>query len=240
LSRTVLFALGPLHLYRYGFTVALGLLAGLWLALREARRRGFDADALFDLCLAAVAAGLVGARAEHVLFSLPFYLAHPAEILRLDEGGLSIHGALFAGALAVWVVGRRRNLPFLTVADLLAAPVALGEAIGRLGCDLVGRVTTWPLALVVDGVRYHNVPLYTSVYLFGLFAYLYGYRRTRVRVRGQLLLEYVLWYSVGRFLLEFVRSSPTVWLGLSLAQLVSLLLALLAAFGLRRLLAGPR
>lgn len=222
--KAVLFSLGPLHFYRYGFFVALGVVAGLWLARTAARRRGMDPEALTDVALAAAFAGLLGARLEHVLFDLPYYLARPGEILQLSEGGLSVHGALVAGTVVVIWLCRKKRLPFLVVADVFAPAVALGEAIGRIGCDVVGRATTWPLAIVRDGVRYHNVPLYSSAFLAALFAYLWFYRRPRSRMAAEVFLEFVLWYSAGRFLIEFARTSPPAAFGLSLAQLVSLVL----------------
>ncbi|MGE5508406.1 MAG: prolipoprotein diacylglyceryl transferase [Chitinophagales bacterium] len=230
--KAVLFSLGPFHVYRYGAAVAAGLFAGLWLAHREARRRGLDAEAVFDLCLAAILAGVAGARLEHVLFSLPFYVAHPAELFRLDEGGLSVHGALLAGGLTVWLLGRRRGLPFLRVADALVPSLALGEALGRLGCDLIGRPGRGPFPLVAEGVSYHNVPLYSATFLFGLFLYLRWACRRWEGTPGRAFLAYVLWYSAGRFVLEFFRTSPPLWHGLSLAQLASVLLAGGAAFGI--------
>lgn len=214
---------------RYGVFVALGLLAGVSAAVREARRRRLDAEAVFDACLWATIAGIAGARAEHVLFNLPAYFSRPAGILALSEGGLSIHGALIAGTLVVWLLCRKKGLPFRLVADTLAPAVALGEAVGRLGCDLVGRPGAWPLALSVDGVRFANVPLYSSAYLFALFAYLWFHRRRRAHVPGEVALSYAFWYSAGRFALEFARVSPPALLGLSLAQLVSAGLAALAA-----------
>jgi phosphatidylglycerol:prolipoprotein diacylglycerol transferase len=225
----VLFSFGSLHIYRYGLAVAVGLGVGLWLARREAGRRGLDRDLVIDLCLLAAIAGLAGARLEHVLFSLPYYLAHPGEILRFDEGGLSVHGALIAGGLVAWWRGRRAGLSFLVLADLLAPAVALGEAIGRLGCDLIGRPGQGPLPIVIDGLSYHNVPLYSATFLFGLFLYLWFRRRAWETRPGRLFFSYVLWYSLGRFGLEFFRDSPSLWLGLSLAQFASLFLAAAAA-----------
>lgn len=220
---------------RYGAFVAAGLVLGLYIAWREARRRRVDPEAVLDLCLWAALAGIAGARLEHVLFNLTWYLSRPAEILRLSEGGLSIHGALIAGTAMVYAACRRNKLPFARVADLLAPAVALGEAVGRLGCDLVGRPGPWPFALTVDGARYANIPLYSSAYLALLFAYLWFWVRPRSRVDGEVVLSYVLWYSAGRFLIEFARESPPVLAGLSLAQVVSVALVAVSAAVLLRL-----
>ncbi len=234
----VLFRIGPLRVYSYGFAIALAFGLGTWLAVREAKRRGIPPENMMDLALIVMMAGIIGSRILFVLLELPYYLADPKQIiLGITAGGLSLHGGLAGGILAgIWYC-RRHNLDPWELADVIAVPLALGVGIVRLGCLSRGccygvpAAAPWGLdcSLLHDTLRYPT-QLYESALGFILFFFLYRARNHR-HFKGYLMFQFIGWYSVIRFVVEFWRDSP-VFLGpLKLAQVASIVLAALA-FGL--------
>jgi phosphatidylglycerol:prolipoprotein diacylglycerol transferase len=248
----VLFEFGGFRLHSYGLVVLAAMLIGLWLAGREATRKGLDPELISNLGVAVILAGFLGARLAYVVGWEPDLLwRDPAGVFAVWRGGLALHGGLLAGfAAGVWLCLRRRVNPW-TVADAVAPALLLGQGIGRLACllsgDAYGTPTTLPWAIVFtnpDALAPLNVPLHPAqLYEFGLdlglFALLWAFRK-RIHVDGGLFLTYAVGYGVIRLLTETVRGDRVeLGGGLSLLQAVSVALAVSAAvtFVWRRTLA---
>lgn len=236
----VIVHLGPLALSWYGLFVALAIAIGLWLAFREARRKGLPMDEVESLAFWVFAGGIVGARGLHVIDRWDLYALHPLGIFAIWNGGLAIMGAVLGGTLTGVLVAWRRGLPVRKLADAAAPGAILGQAIGRFAClftgDAVGRATTGFGVTYLDrgamvpelGVAYEPVFLYEMVWDFGVFALLW-LLRPHLHVDGQLFAVYLALYAVGKFALTFLRTE-TVWLaGLQEAQLLSIAALALAA-----------
>ncbi|GAB4272798.1 MAG: prolipoprotein diacylglyceryl transferase [Deferrisomatales bacterium] len=239
----VLFQLGRLTVYTYGLFVALGFLAALWLIGREARRRGMDPAALQDLGLLAVVSALVGARLFYVALEWRHFVEHPLQIVEIWKGGLVFYGGFLAATAAAAAFVRRRGLPFWTTADVAAPAVALGQALGRVGCFFAGccygaacelpwAVTfTDPRGLAPLGQPLHPTQLYSAVANLAVFAVLYVGVRPRQRFEGQLAGLYLVLYPAARFAVELFRDDPRGALGpLSTSQALGLPLILLGAW----------
>lgn len=241
----VLAHLGPIALSWYGLAVAAGLAVGVWLALREAARRGLPPGPVGDLVLWVVPGGIVGARALHVLDRWDIYSANPALIPAIQDGGLAILGAILGGTLAGAIGAWRMGLRVRRLSDAVAPGLVLGQAIGRLGClvigDAVGPPTdgTWgvvyrnPGAMVPElGVAYVPTFAYEAASDLAIFALLWALR-PRLRTDGHLFALYLALYAAGKFGLTFLRTE-TVWFwGLQEAQLLALAtLAVAAAWAL--------
>jgi phosphatidylglycerol:prolipoprotein diacylglycerol transferase len=241
----VIVHLGPLAVSWYGIFVALAIAVGLWLAFREARRKGLPMEQVESLALWVFVGGVVGARALHVIDRWDLYAAQPHMMVAIWNGGLAIMGAVLGGTLTGLVVAWRRGLPVLAISDAAAPGVILGQAIGRFAClftgDAVGRATSGfgitylnPRAMVPQlGVAYEPVFLYEMAWDLAVLAVLWLLRPV-LRVDGQLFAVYLALYAVGKFGLTFLRTE-TVWLaGLQEAQLLSIvalgIAALWAAF----------
>jgi len=212
----ILFKIGPLTLHTYGLLISTGVLLAVALAVRQARREGEDPQKMLDLAFYLLLASIVGSRLLYVLISYSDYLVRPWAIFKLWEGGLVFYGGfVLALMVGIWYLDRHR-LPLWKTADIWAAPLALGHAVGRLGCFAAGccygkptrvpwAVTfTDPQSLAILGVPLHPVQLYEAFANLLLFIFLCLYRPYR-RFEGQIFWLYVLVYSVIRFVLEFFR-----------------------------------
>jgi phosphatidylglycerol:prolipoprotein diacylglycerol transferase len=198
-------------------------MAAYWWLLREGRRERLDVEALGSLGLWAIVGAVVGAKVLMIVRALPEYAAAPSEIFSwsvLTSAG-DFYGGFIGALLASAIFFRRHpRLPFWRVADLCGPAIALGQAIGRIGCfmagDDYGRPTSLPWGVAFTdpdaariggaplGVPLHPVQLYESVVCLVLFAVLVRLRR-RKRFDGEIILAYTLLYAIARFVLEFFR-----------------------------------
>jgi phosphatidylglycerol:prolipoprotein diacylglycerol transferase len=212
--------IGPLTLHSYGVLLAIAFLAGLWIAGREARREGLDQARITDLGVYVLIAGLLGAKLMLVFVEWPVYEANPGEILSIFQSGGVFYGGLLGALPVAWWYARRHRLDAWRTADVLVPGVALGQAIGRLGCFAAGCCHGRP-ADVPWAVRYtdlyaartvgtpmdtalHPAQLYESIATALIFAFLM-WLAPRKRFPGQVILCYVSLYAVARFVLEFYR-----------------------------------
>jgi len=241
-----LLVLGPVRIRWYGFLIAFSFIPGFYIAAAEARRKGIDPEVLYDFALLAGASGFVGARLAYVLQNVGYYLSEPARIIAVWEGGLSMHGVIAGGLLAVFAYARKLQVPFLTFADVVLPALPLGQALGRWGNffnqELFGYPTDVPWKMYVAPeyrppewaaeAFFHPTFLYESLWNFAVFGLLLWYRRRPQAREGDVLFMYLAAYSLGRFWVEFFRIGTPVAGGLTLAQLVSLGLAALSGLWL--------
>ncbi|MEN6461963.1 MAG: prolipoprotein diacylglyceryl transferase [Syntrophomonas sp.] len=226
----ILFHLGPMPIYTFGVSIAMGVLAAFWLTGRETKRSNMDANTIDTLFIILLLAGIVGARIFYVLFYNPvFYWQHLFDIIRINEGGLSIHGGIIGAAVAGFWYTRRFKIPFWPVADLLAPVALLAQGIARVGCDVYGRVMSkaWPWGINLQGQIVHPVQIYETILDLGLFIYLWG-KRDRQKYSGQIFVYYLSGYAGIRFILEFFRTNPVILYNITPAHLTSVLFILLA------------
>ncbi|WVN42410.1 prolipoprotein diacylglyceryl transferase [beta proteobacterium MWH-UniP1] len=239
----VAFSVGPFAVHWYGlmYLVAFaGVLVLGRLRLRAARDQGsgFDAKTLDDLLLFGVLGVVLGGRLGYVLFYKPaYYLAHPAEILAIWQGGMAFHGGMLGVILALALFARLRGLRFLAVTDFIAPLVPFGLAAGRLGNFINGELwgrpvesTGLPWAMVFpqagDGIARHPSQLY-QMGLEGitLFVLLWWFS-SKPRPVGAVSGTFLFGYGVFRFLAEFAREPDgflgLLSLGLSMGQWLSL------------------
>jgi phosphatidylglycerol:prolipoprotein diacylglycerol transferase len=244
-----------LTVHTYGALVAGGVLLGLWLAQRQAARAGLNPERVWNLGIYMLLAALVGAKLWLVFADWSYYVANPREILSLDTllaGGVYYGGFLTAFVVAV-LYARHFRLRFLGLADVYAAPLALGHTIGRLGCFAAGccygKPTTaaWGVTFTDPyarslvgtplGVPLHPTQLYESAAEFVIFVFLILLGR-RQRFTGELFATYAVLYGLARGIIEFLRGDPerTLLAGgaFSLMQVVSVALIISGAWLLVR------
>jgi phosphatidylglycerol:prolipoprotein diacylglycerol transferase len=236
----------------YGILMASAMALGLWLAYREATRRGENAEELLKAAEFAIVGGLVGARLYYVLFNLDYYQTQPWwRIFAVWEGGLAIHGGLIAGVGIGGAYVALRGLPLLRYLDVVAPCLALGQAIGRWGNffneEAFGRPTDLPWKLYIseahrppnllDVEYYHPTFLYESLWDLGVFLLLVTVLRRRLQhASGTLFLAYLGLYSLGRFWIEGLRMDSLMFGSWRVAQLVSVIAVALALVAIPLLL----
>ena len=209
--------------HTFGLLLAAAYVAAFWWLTREGRRQGLDVDALASLGVWAIVGAIIGAKALMIVRALPEYAARPSEIVSLSvlTSAGDFYGG-FIGALIASAIFFRRHpqLPFWRAADLCGPAIALGQAIGRIGCFLAGddygRPAQLPWAVTFTdpdaariggaplGVPLHPVQLYESIVCLILFGVLVRLGR-RKRFDGEVILAYTLLYAAARFVLEFYR-----------------------------------
>ncbi|MBX3745460.1 MAG: prolipoprotein diacylglyceryl transferase [Verrucomicrobiae bacterium] len=212
----IAFELGPLTLTWYGICVATGFWVGAWTSARRAPRAGVAAEAIWDVLWVLIVAGIVGARALYVVtyWDRSFRGEPWTEIFMVHHGGLVFHGGFVAAMLAGFAWCRWRRQPGWTMADILAPGVALGHAIGRIGCLLngccFGRACELPWAIrygadhETRGIPVHPTQVYEaglSLAVAGGLAWLFGRRR----FEGQVFAVYLMAYGVIRSVVEWFR-----------------------------------
>ena len=223
----ILFNWGPLTFYTYGLLLGIGFVAGILVASRRSRRAGLDPDSLFWFFVLLLVGGVVGGRLVHVALN-SWYYGDLLSIIDTRQGGLSIHGVLLGGVVAMAAYSKAKGIPFSLLADVIAPGVILGQAIGRIGCFFSGccygieTSGTWGfLTRFAPGLR-HPYQLYESAADFALFALLM-YLSDKVPFQGSLFASYVTGYSVIRFALEFFRDNDAFLAGLSYGQWAAIL-----------------
>lgn len=249
----VIFSIGHFMVRWYALIVLTAIVTAVWLTAREAQRRGFRADDIYDSALWVVGGGILGARLFHVLDHWPHeYAANPVQALYVWEGGLAIWGAVAGGLVAAAIVARRKRWRLARLLDAVAPGLVLAQAIGRVACIITGdamcKPTTGPLgfaytnpnAMVPNlGVYYTPMPVYEIVANLAIFALLWRLRR-RPLPDGALFLIYLALYSLERFFLAFTSSYQIFALGLTQSQIVALIGLAVALPLLGRQFAQPR
>jgi phosphatidylglycerol:prolipoprotein diacylglycerol transferase len=210
-------------LHTFGLFLAAAYFAALWWLLRSVRREGMDTERAAGLALWLIVGAIVGAKALMIVRSLPGYLAHPSDLWSLAtlQSAGDFYGG-FIGALVAALVffARHPDVPRWRMADLCGPAIALGQAIGRIGCfmagDDFGRPTHVPWAVVFHdpdaaeiggaplGIPLHPVQIYESLACLALFFFLVWLAR-RKRFDGEIIIAYSILYAIARFFLEFFR-----------------------------------
>ncbi|WZL73990.1 prolipoprotein diacylglyceryl transferase [Clostridiaceae bacterium 35-E11] len=221
-----IFRIGHFSMYFFGITIALGMVVGLWIMMKEAKRKNLDTNKIFDLATYSMIASLVGARMYYIIaFNFDYYLKNPKAVFFIREGGLSIQGALIGGVLfAVWYT-KKNNISFWKAADAFAPGIIIGQAIGRIGCDVFGipMKRIYPWGITINSQVLHPAQLYEVFLDLMLFTYLWK-KRGRVKYDGQLFIQYIIGFSIIRGLVEFFRANPIVAGSFTIAHVTSFII----------------
>ena len=221
----VAFTLFGIDIMWYGILIATGMVLAVLIALREAKRLGISEDDILNLAMIAIPSGLIGARAYYVIFNWSYYAGDISEILNFRGGGLAIHGGLIGGILAGLIYVKVKNINFFKLADCVVLGIPLAQAIGRWGNFLNqeahGGPTDLPWGIMVDGIKVHPTFLYESIWDLGVFLFLFIFRKKQ-KYQGQILVDYIILYSIGRFFIEGLRTDSLMLGPLRMAQVISL------------------
>lgn len=233
--------LGPLKFHLYSWLIIGAVIASFFALSRLARIAGSKDGLVEDLVFWNVLFGLLGARLYHVLSAWNIYAHDPVSILYFWQGGLGIYGGVVAGFLATYIYCRLKKIEFWRIADLLAAGLILGQAIGRWGNffnqEAFGLPTSLPWKMFVSplhrlpvcsgGEYFHPVFLYESLWDVVVFAILFLLFKKKQWPAGMVLAIYAILYPLGRFFIESLRCDATLVGGYHLNMIVSLAVMIL-------------
>ncbi|MBF0569542.1 MAG: prolipoprotein diacylglyceryl transferase [Candidatus Omnitrophica bacterium] len=224
--------IGPVPLYSYGFMLASALLICSWLTARDAQKIGIPSDAVYDLSFWVVLFGIIGARLFFILLNLDYFAANPLESVMFWKGGLAWQGSMVLGLAATFVYIKAKKLSLGKFLNVVAPYVALGQAIGRIGCLLngccYGKPASWGIYFPNFGERLQPTQIYMSLSELAIFLILRAVQ-PKVKRGGQLFILYLLLASIERFFIEFARADhENLWLGLSVFQYVCVTIFVLA------------
>jgi phosphatidylglycerol:prolipoprotein diacylglycerol transferase len=245
-----LFHIGNFSLPTYGLLVSIGVLVGIWISVRNSEKQGINPEDAWNLGILVVLCGIVGAKFLYIINDWSYYTSHPDEIFSLgtlQAGGVFSGGLLAALLAAVWYM-RRHNMPALGTCDAFSPGLALGHAIGRVGCFAAGccygKPTDhfWgvtfknPMAHAWVGtplgVALEPTQLFESVVELANF-FILMWMLKRKKFDGQVFGAYLFLYGVARYFLEFIRDDPgrgSVFGGLMTGtQLIAICLVLVGA-----------
>jgi phosphatidylglycerol:prolipoprotein diacylglycerol transferase len=222
--------LGPLTIQTFGVCFAVGFLVAAGIIGRRLRELGKPVDWTWEMTFSIMVGGLVGSRLDYMIEN---WSKVKGDVLgNLFSGsGLVWYGGVVGGALAAVIWARRRNWLGWHLADLACVPLALGYAIGRVGCQVSGDgdygkasdlpwAMAYPKGTVPTTVEVHPTPVYETLAM-GLVALVLWNLRDRL-TGGRLFALYLVLAGLERLLVEFVRRNDEVLAGLTLPQLFSI------------------
>lgn len=241
-----LFSIGPLTIHTYGFFVALGFITGILVTVRLGKKQGIPSQQVMDMAFVMMIWAIVGSRLLYVVINFGYYRAHPLDAFKIWQGGLVFSGGLVAVAAAMTWYLRRHRLSFWAVGDLWAPALALGQAVGRIGCFMAGccygRPTDLPWGIVFDhphtlappNVPLHPTQLYSSLGGFVIFLVL-CVLHTKRKFQGQVFLWYLILHSTFRLFVERFRGDERGLLpgtDMTLTQFLATVILILAVVAL--------
>ena len=250
LRNPVAFTIGPLAVRWYGILIMLGVLGGAYLAARLARRKGENPDHLWNMVPLVVFVAIAGARIYWVLLDWPTCCAaDPWQALNIRGGGISIHGAIAFGLLAIWGFTRHNRLRFFRWVDIIVPGMALGQAIGRWGNftnqEAFGGPTSLPWGISISPERrppgyeqfatFHPTFLYESLYnvlaCVALYQLAVRIDRDRRLRDGDTLWLYLIGYAIARFAIESLRTDSLLIGPFKAAHVISAALLIIGIVG---------
>ena len=230
--------LGFIQIYWYSLFIFFGILVATFVILKECKRQNINEDFIVNPIFYTVIFGLIGARLYYVCFNLDYYLKYPLEILEIWNGGLAIHGGIIAGLLTIFIYCKKYNAKLLKLLDIVVVGLIIGQAIGRWGNffnqEAYGAITTLESLqklgipdFIIDGMYIggaYRQPafLYESIWCLAGFIALLIVRHYRYLKTGQLTGVYLIWYSIGRFFIEGMRTDSLMLGSLRMAQVISI------------------
>lgn len=235
----VAFNIFGFNVYYYSLCILLGVIVAYILITREGKKQGLPKEFTSDLIFYTLIIGILGARVYYCVFNLDYYLANPSEILKIYNGGLAIHGGVIAGLVFVYFYTKKKNVSFIKILDIVAPAVIIAQSFGRWGNffnqEAHGGITTYqnlknmhiPEFIIngmhIEGKYYYPTFFFESIWCLIGFIILMIARRNKNLRKGFQIGFYFIWYGIGRFFIEALRTDSLMFFGLKIAQIVSLI-----------------
>lgn len=223
----------------YSALILCGIMLAFFLANKESKKFNLPDEFIFDMGFWVVIFGILGARIYYVIFNFSNYSDNLLDIFKVWEGGLAIHGGIIFGLITLLIYCKIKKVKPLRITDIVVPSLIIAQAIGRWGnffnSEAHGPITTLANlkslfipdfiinGMYIDGVYYHPTFLYESLWcILGFIILLLVRRFYKYLKSGQLTCVYLVWYGIGRLLIESLRTDSLMIGSFKVAQLVSL------------------
>ena len=231
----VLLDLGVVQIYWYSVMILLGVFVGGSLIIKEAKRFKIPEDYILNLILFTIIFGILGARLYYVAFEWEYYSKHLIDIFKIWEGGLAIHGGILFGLIFIIIYTKKYKVNTFRMLDIIAVGLLIGQAIGRWGNFFNGEAHGPATSLsflqslhlpnfIID---YQPTFLYESIWCLIGFILLLLFRRRKYCKIGQVTALYFVWYGIGRYMIEGLRTDSLMLFDFKIAQIVSMALIII-------------
>lgn len=214
--------LGPITIQSFGLMFSIAILVAIYFILKEFKTKK-QQDHIYNITIIAIIAGIAGARIVYVIENWSIFSGNLLSMFNFIDGGLSWFGGLIGGFLGVALYLKLKKLDFWRYADVFAPSLAIGQAVGRIGCILgdgghVGKLTNMPWGFNVNGEIRHVTAWYSAINLVILFLILRKLKASKP-FKGFLFLFYLTYYSTTRFIIDLLRIDQR-YFGLTLTQYI--------------------
>lgn len=233
----ILYDFGIIRIYWYSFFIFLGLFIGGYLVLRESRKFGVAENFMINLFFYLIPISLIGARIYYVAFNWIYFKDDLLSIVKVWEGGLAIHGGILFGLLWIIFYTKKYKTRTLLILDFTVVGLIIGQAIGRWGnffnSEAYGGVVSlsflnkWKIPeFIIDGMyiggQYHHPTfLYESLWCLLGFIVILIYKHYKYVKIGQITSFYLIWYGIGRYFIEGLRTDSLMFMDYKMAQVTS-------------------
>jgi phosphatidylglycerol---prolipoprotein diacylglyceryl transferase len=235
----ILFKIGPVTIYTYGFFIFLGVLFGYLISRKRAKEVGVDRQQFSNIFFWTLITGFLGARITYIIVNWQVFIKAPLEI-GLGRSGFVFYGGVIFGLLYLFLFTQKHKIKFLKITDIFALGVPLAHGFGRIGCFFYGccygKITNLWIGIKfppgspagLENARIIPTQLISAGFLFILFLFLFAIRNKITQI-GKLTGYYLFVYSLFRFIIEFFRGDPRgLFLIFSTSQWISILIIFLA------------
>ena len=245
----IFISIGPINIYWYSVLIVVSIIIGMYFSLKEAKKNSLTKDFLYDLIFYLIPVSIIGARFYYVTFNFSSFKDDILGIFKIWEGGLAIYGSVIAAIIFIIYYCKKKNKSTLLTLDTLAPYLILGQAIGRWG-NFINKEAHGPLTtyehlknmnlpnFIIEGMNingFYYVPtfLYESLWnILGFIILLIIRKKNKYQTKGLLVFIYFIWYGIGRFFIEGLRTD-SLYLGIfRVSQLVSLGLIIIGIIGI--------
>jgi len=230
--RIILFEIFGIQIKSYGLMIAIGIIVAATLFINKGKKKGLDEDSLLNVIIFAILGGMLGGKGLFIITEFKNIINEPSILLNFGYGFV-IYGAIGGGALAMYLYCRRKKWDIIEMIDITVPGLAIAQGFGRIGCFLAGccygAETTSPLgvafpenSLAPSGIHIHPTQIYSSIFDF-LLGFILLYYSKKERKNGKVMGLYLIIYSIGRFLVEFLRDDSRGNVGvLSTSQFIAI------------------
>ena len=239
----ILLKIGNITIYWYSIMILIGFLIASYLITKESKKFNIKKEIITDMLFYTIIVGILGARLYYVIFNLDYYSKNILDIFKVWEGGLAIHGGIIAGVLYLIYYTKKNNLQTLIITDICAPGLLIGQALGRWGNffnqEAHGPITSLeylqklhlPKFIIngmnIDGIYYIPTFFYESLWcIIGLILILLFRRIKKIKI-GQITSFYLIWYGIGRYVIESYRTDSLMLKTLKQAQIISIIMILI-------------